>query len=81
MFDREATPEQEERQRLLENRAWLDENFERLQEKYAEQWVAVLGGAVVCNSKDVEVVKRAVEGKRGETVIIKIQAGSIPTPI
>lgn len=81
MFDREATPEQKERQRLLENRAWLDDNFETLQEKYAEQWVAVLDRAVVCNDKDVEVVKRAVEGKRGETVIIKIQAGPIQVPI
>lgn len=81
MFDREMTPEQKERQRLLENRAWLDQNFDRVQKDYANQWIAIVDGKVVSHDSDVEVVKRSVEGKEGEAVVIRIPVGAIPTPM
>ena len=81
MFDKKTTPEQEERKRLLENRAWLDENFDAVQREYAEQWIAILDGKVACNDQDVEVVKRSVEERRGEALIIRIPSAAIQTPI
>jgi len=81
MFDRETTPEQKERQRLLENRAWLDKNFEKVQKEYANQWIAVLDGKVMSHDSEVEVVKRSVEGKEGEAVVMRIPVGAIPTPM
>ncbi len=81
MFEREVTPEQRERQRLLENRAWLDKNFEMIQNEYANQWIVVLDGKVVSHDPEVEVVKRSVEGREGEAVVMRIPAGQIPTPM
>jgi len=81
MFDRDLTPEQEQRQRLLENRAWLDENFTAVQKEYADRWVAILDRKVVSHSKEVEVIKRSIEGKEGEAVVIRIPSGTIPTPM
>jgi len=81
MFDRDATPEQKERQRLLENRAWLDQNFEALQKDHAEQWIAVMDGKVAHHDKDVEKVKASVGERRGEAVIMRIPSDPVQTPI
>jgi len=81
MFDKEMTSEQKERQRLLENRAWLDKNFETVQREYANQWIAILDEKVISHGPDVEVVKQSVEGKEGEAVVMRIPAGAIPTPM
>lgn len=81
MFDQDLTAEQETRHRLLENRKWLNMNIETLQKDYPDQWVAVLDGGVTANGPDVAKVKEAVAGKIEETVIMRIPAGAIPTPI
>jgi len=81
MFEREVTPEQRERQKLLENRAWLDKNFERIQKEYANQWIVILDGRVVSHDSEVEVAKRSAEGREGEAVLMRIPAGAIPTPM
>jgi hypothetical protein len=81
MFEKERTPEQKERQRLLENRAWLDKNFESVQREHANQWIAILDGKIVSHDPDVEVVKQSVEGREGEAVVMRIPVGTIPTPM
>ncbi|MBW2589371.1 MAG: hypothetical protein JRD71_01400 [Deltaproteobacteria bacterium] len=81
MFGKESTPEQKERQRLLENRLWLDQNFDTVQKEFADQWVAVIDGKVAYNDKDVENVKSALVERRGEAVIIRIPSGAVQTPI
>lgn len=81
MFGKDATPEQRERQSLLENRLWLDQNFDAVQNEFAEQWVAVLDGKIACNDKDVEKIKGSVGKRRGEAIIIRIPSGVVQTPI
>lgn len=81
MFGKDATPEQRKRQSLLENRLWLDQNFDAVQNEFAEQWVAVLDGKVAYNDKDVEKVKSSVAKKCGEAIIIRIPSGGVQTPI
>jgi hypothetical protein len=81
MFDRELTPEQQERHRLVENRAWLNENFPSLQDNYADQWIAVLDQQVVVHDQKVDAVKSAVGERYGEAVIMRIPKDSIPSPI
>ena len=81
MFDRELTPQQQMRHRLVENRAWLNRNFESIQKEYAEKWVAVLDEKVTAHDPDVEKVKRAVADRLEEAVIIMVPSTAIPTPI
>jgi len=81
MFESEVTPEQRERRRLLENRAWLDKNFEMVQKEYPDQWIVILDQKVASHGSDIDVVKRSAEGKEGEAVVIRIPVGTIPTPM
>ncbi len=81
MFDKELTSVQMERHRLLENRAWLDDNFTTIQKEYGDQWIGILDRKVVFHDRDVEVVKRSVDGRDGEAVIMRIPVGNIPTPM
>jgi hypothetical protein len=81
MFDRERTPEQEERQRLVDNRAWLNQNFASVQESHGDRWIAVLDNGIAASDQDVEKVKQAVASRRAEAVVIRIPVGSIPRPM
>lgn len=82
MFDRELTAQQQMRHRLLENRAWLNRNFESLQKEYAEKWVAVLDEKVTAHDTDVDKVIGKVAAERiEETVILRVPSAAIPTPI
>ncbi len=81
MFEKEMTPEQKERQRLLENRAWLDKNFEKIQKEYPDQWIVILDQKVASHDSDVDVVKHCADGKEGEAVVMRIPVGTIPTPM
>jgi hypothetical protein len=81
MFDTERTAVQEDRGRLLKNRAWLNANFAEVQQAYADKWVLVLDEAIAGVDVDVEVLKRASEGRRVEALLIRIPTGTITTPI
>ncbi len=81
MFDKGLTEVQKERQKLLENRAWLDDHFNSIQEEYGDQWIAIIDKRVAFHDKNVEAVKRAVEEREGEAVIMRIPVGNIPTPM
>jgi hypothetical protein len=81
MLDRKLTDEQRKREALLDNRVWLHDNFQEIQEKYEEKWVAILDTKVVAHDKDVEKVKDAVKKRDAEAVIIRIPSGEIPRPI
>jgi hypothetical protein len=81
MFDKELTLEQQQRHRLVENRAWLNENFESLQKDYADQWIAVLDLEVFIHDQNVDAVKSAVGERLGEAVLMRIPQGPIPTPM
>jgi hypothetical protein len=81
MFEIESTPEQVERQKLLQNRAWLDENIDGVQKEYSEQWIAILDGSVAYHDNDAKVVERSVGKRYAEAVIIQIPSGAIQTPI
>ncbi|MEW5723175.1 MAG: DUF5678 domain-containing protein [Thermodesulfobacteriota bacterium] len=81
MFDRELTPEQRLRHRLVQNRAWLNRNFEAIQKEYADKWVAVLDERVTAHDPEVEKVRRAVADRVEEAVIMRVPSGAVPTPI
>jgi len=81
MFKKRETAEQKERKRLLENREWVDKNFDSLQKEFMDQWIAILDQKVVYNNEDVNVVRSLVEGKEGETVVIRIPSVPVQTPI
>lgn len=81
MFNHILTPEQKKRSKMLENRAWVHENFSMLQEKYADKWIAVLGKKIIEDDSDVEIVKRAIKDKRNEALIMRIPSGEVPTPM
>jgi hypothetical protein len=80
MFDKPRTPEMEERQRLVDNRAWLNANFTTLQKEYGDRWIAVVDQAVVVSDTDVETVKQAVAERISEAVVLRVPAGAIPRP-
>lgn len=46
MMDREPTKEQKERAVLLENRQWLDANYDKVQKDYNGRYVAVHKNAI-----------------------------------
>ena len=45
------------------NQKWLRENFEKLLEKYREQFVAVFGERVIDHDEDLEPLVRRVKTK------------------
>ena len=81
MFDRGLTQEQKSREALLDNRAWLHNNFKKIQNQFADTWVAILDRKVESYDPDVEVVKNAVRDRSTEAVIIRIPSTAVPTPI
>jgi len=81
MFEKELTEEQRQRSVLLENRAWLHTNFEKIKKEYAETWVAILDKKIAVQGEDVEVVKNAIRDRSAEAVIMRIPSGDVPTPI
>ncbi len=81
MFDRELTQEQKSRAALLDNRAWLNNNFAKIQKEYADAWVAILDGKIKAHDLDVEVVKNAVRERSTEAVIIRIPSTAVQAPI
>lgn len=81
MLNQPTTREQEKRLAQLRNREWLDENIDKIQKDYADQWIGILDSKIVSNSQDVKIVQKAVEGREDEAVVMRIPKGTIPTPI
>ena len=81
MFDEKTTPEQERRRKLLENRAWLDENFEAVQKEYAEKWIAILDQGVAYQATEVMSLEEKIAGREREAVILRVPSDSISKPM
>ena len=81
MLRKELTTEQKVRRKLLENRAWLHNNFNEVQRKFADMWIAVLDKRVVASNKSIEEVKKIIAERAGEAVVIRIPSETVPTPI
>ena len=81
MFDKQLTYEQKMRRALLESRAWLNENFEAIQEEYKDKWIAIVDRKIVASNEEVGPVREAVSKRRAEAVIIRIPVEEIPRPI
>ncbi|MBA7564773.1 hypothetical protein ES708_06441 [subsurface metagenome] len=81
MLNQPTTREQEKRLAQLRNREWLDENIDKIQKDYADQWIGILDSKIVSNSQDVKIVQKAVEGREDEAVVMRIPKDTIPTPI
>jgi hypothetical protein len=81
MFDQKATPEQERRRRLLENRAWLDENFDAVQKEYADKWIAILDQQVAHQASESSILEEKLGEREREAVILRVPTDSISKPM
>jgi hypothetical protein len=50
----------------FEDEKWMSEHSRELQEKYPDQWVAVVKGEVVAAGKNLAEVERLAEERTGE---------------
>ncbi|MDP3947354.1 MAG: hypothetical protein Q8Q41_01530 [bacterium] len=73
-MQKERTSLQIMRTRLLENRAWVDENVEKLRNDYHDKWIAVLDRKVIKEGIDPYDVKEALKGREEEGLLIKMPA-------
>ncbi len=60
------------RQRLLENRAWIDENIEGLQERYKDRWIVVIDKKVIAEGETPQDLSKFTQGKEEEALVMKI---------
>lgn len=77
----ELTPLQQARVKLLENREWLDFHIEEVQQRYANQWVAILDCQVAAAAAGYQQLLPAVGDRLEEAVILCVPAGEIARPI
>lgn len=73
-MQKEKTSLQVKRSRLLENRAWVDENIERLRIDYPGKWIAVFEKKVIKEGTDPYQVKEVLKGSEEEGLLIKMPA-------
>ena len=69
--------------KLLKNRDWLDENLKKVQEKYAEKWIAVADQKIQAHGDDPEEVKKNIKGKFStlEVLTFRVPTGEVSRPV
>lgn len=77
----ELTPLQQARVKLIDNREWLDFHIEEIQQRYANQWVAILDCQVAAAAAEYRQVLEAVGDRLEEAMILRIPDGEIARPI
>lgn len=70
-----------QRMRLLANRAWLEQNFEEIQNKYSDNWIVVLDKRVVANNQNLEEIRSSSAGREAEAILLLVPRGKIAKPI
>lgn len=69
--------------KLLKNRDWLDENLKKVQEEYAEKWVAIADEKVVAHGESPEETRSNIKGNYStlELLFIRVPKGEISRPV
>ena len=67
----------------FKNRDWIEENFQSIQEKYKEKWIAVAGKKVVGTGEDPEIIKKELDRVFSslEIVLLRVPEGDISQPV
>jgi len=80
---KEVTAPQKALLKRMKNRDWLENNFKEIQEKYADQWVAIMGEKVIAHGNDPGEVKRNIKGnfRSSEMVLVRVPKGEVSQPV
>ena len=80
---KETTEPQQALLKRMKNRDWLENHFKEIQEKYADQWVAIIGEKLVAHGNDPEEVKQKIKGDfpRAEMVLIRVPREEVSQPV
>lgn len=79
---KETTPTQKNLLKRLENRDWLEDNFQEIQEKYGEKWIAIADKKIVAHGPSSDDVKKSVKGSFSTTelLLLRVPTGEISQP-
>jgi hypothetical protein len=80
---KEVTAPQKALLKRMKNRDWLENNFKEIQEKYADQWVAIMEEKVIAHGNDPGEVKRNIKGdfRSSEMVLVRVPKGEVSQPV
>jgi hypothetical protein len=80
---KETTEPQKALLKRMKNRDWLENHFKEIQEKYADQWIAVIGEKLVAHGNDPDEVKGNIKGDFSSTemVLIRVPRGDVSQPV
>jgi agmatine/peptidylarginine deiminase len=76
------TQAQENLLRRIKSRNWLESTLKEVQEKYAENWIAIAGEEIVAFGTDPEEVKEKARSQfsASEVILVKVPTGEISRP-
>ena len=80
---KETTEPQKALLKRMKNRDWLENHFKEIQEKYADQWIAIIGEKLVAHGNDPEEVKGNIKGdfSTAEMVLVRVPGGEVSQPV
>ena len=80
---KEVTAPQKALLKRMKNRDWLENHFKEIQEKYADQGVAIVGEKVIAHGNDPNEVKGNIKGDfpSAEMVLIRVPRGEVSQPV
>jgi len=80
---KETTEPQKALLKRMKNRDWLENHFKEIQEKYADQWIAVIGEKLVAHGNDPDEAKGNIKEDFSSTemVLIRVPRGEVSQPV
>ena len=80
---KKTTDTQKNLLKLLKNRDWLDDNLKKVQDEFAEKWIAIAEQKIVANGDTSEEVRKNIKGEYStlELLFIRVPTGEISRPV